>query len=83
MSTDVMVILLEIGALVVSITWVVAQIRGSTRELNITIFQLRDTITELKGVITRLDDRVSDHTERITRLEAHIGRCQWRENHGN
>lgn len=65
-------ILLEIGVLLVSITWVVGQIRATTRELTSAVAQLKETIIELKTTVIKIDDRVSDHAERITRLEARL-----------
>jgi hypothetical protein len=73
MIGDDLLVGVQIATVIVSITWVVAQIRGSTRELNITIHQLRDAISELKVVVNKIDDRVSDHGERLTRIEARIG----------
>lgn len=71
-----MPLLLELATLIVSVTWVVAQIKSTTRELNMTITQLKEAVGDLKTTILKIDDRVTDHAERLTRLEEKFG--SWR-----
>ncbi len=65
-------IILEVGVLLVSITWIVGQIRSTTRELTQAVRSLKEAIFDLKTTVIKIDDRVSDHGERITRLEARL-----------
>lgn len=65
-------LVLEIAVLLVSVTWIIGQIKSTTRELMQAVKALKEAIVELKATVLKIDDRVTDHAERIVRLEAQL-----------
>lgn len=65
-------LMIEILVLVVSVTWIVGQIKSTTRELTQAVTSLKEIISELKSTVYKIDDRVTDHAERIARIETRL-----------
>lgn len=72
LTVSVGAFLLELLIVVVAGVWIVAEVKGSTRELGTAINGLASTIGELKSWMLRLDDASGEHSARLARIEERI-----------